>query len=516
MNGAISKIGTSGCAFWLLGALVGFYLIYPLRESLRFGIDLVGGSYITLDVQTDKAIEEELFSLSDSLVDRLKKAKNKTPEYKKLVDKTIVLGFASPTDTIAAASFLKVGSGKELVISTKDKEVSIGFTERKMKHIGNEALSRNIEVLRKRLDKLSVAEITITAKGERQIVVELPDVDDPEQAKKMIGTPAILEFKLVEKSAVNHELLLEDYDGQLPDDMEILPGSDQVGVRYYLVSKKTDVSGRYLKDAKPDFDSREARMVVSFVLSAEGGERFYQLTSQNFGKLLAIVLDGVVITAAHIKDAISSTGMISGHFSADEARELAVLLKSGSFVAPVTFAEERQIGPTLGQKSIRQGILSCIIGLSCLFVFSLFYYGLAGLLAFIALLYNVILIIIGLAWLKATLTLPGIAGMVLTVGMAIDASILIFERIREELEKAAPLAKAVEIGFSDALRVILDANITTFIVGVVLYRFGTGPVQGFAVTMMLGIISTLITGIFFLKSLFTVILENSKIKRIGI
>jgi len=227
-------------------------------------------------------------------------------------------------------------------------------------------------------------------------------------------------------------------------------------------------------------------------------------------------LDSEVISAPRIESAIRGSGEITGNFTTDSARTLALLLKSGSFVAPVTFEEERQIGPSLGQESIRQGLTSCLIGLGLLLFFSLFYYNLSGFFAFFALVYNLILVLLGISWLKATLTLPGIAGMVLTVGMAIDASILIFERIKEELSQGVALKKAVELGFSGAMKVILDANITTFIVGIVLYRFGVGPIQGFAVTMMLGIIATLVTTLFFLRSLFKFMLNNFDIQKLRI
>jgi preprotein translocase subunit SecD len=221
---------------------------------------------------------------------------------------------------------------------------------------------------------------------------------------------------------------------------------------------------------------------------------------------LAIVLDGEIISAPQIRSAIRSEGSISG-VGPQEAQELSLLLKSGAFVAPVTFEEERQIGPSLGAESIRQGLVSCLVGLAALFVFSVTLYKIPGILAFATLLYNLLLILMALAWFKATLTLPGIAGMVLTVGMAIDASILIYERVREELAAGVSLRKAVNNGFSDAKVVILDANITNLIVGVVLYKFGTGPIQGFAVTLIIGIIATLITGLFFLRSLLNFVID---------
>ncbi|HWY36322.1 MAG TPA: protein translocase subunit SecD, partial [Nitrosopumilaceae archaeon] len=229
-----------------------------------------------------------------------------------------------------------------------------------------------------------------------------------------------------------------------------------------------------------------------------------------------IVLDNEIISAPRIESAIRSRGSITGNFTSAEVKKLAYLLKSGSFVAPVTFEEERQIGPSLGAESVKSGLYSCLAGFGLIFLFSLYYYKLCGLLAFLALLYNLIFVLLGLAWMHATLTLPGIAGMVLTIGMAIDASILIYERIKEELAKGSALQTAVNTGFSGAMGVILDGNITTFISGIVLYNLGSGPIQGFAVTLMLGIIATLIATLFFLRSFFKFILGNFSIQKLSI
>jgi preprotein translocase subunit SecD len=272
-----------------------------------------------------------------------------------------------------------------------------------------------------------------------------------------------------------------------------------------------------VRDAKPAFGgSNGIEPIVAFNLTREGGDLFYELTSKNFNRPLAIVLDGQVISVAQIKAAIRESGTITGNFNSERARTLAMLLKSGAFVAPVTFEQERQIGPSLGAESISKGLYSCLAGLGLLLIFSVVMYKVAGLFAFLALLFNLVLVLIGMALLQATLTLPGIAGMILTVGMAIDASILIFEHIRERLRVGIPFRKAVDEGFSGALRVILDANITTFIVGVVLYHFGTGPIQGFAVTMMLGIVATLIAGLFFLRALFNFALNVLAVQQIKI
>lgn len=515
MSRSMRAMAFSGLSVWIAGLILGICFLMPLRERLRFGIDLVGGTYITLQVQTEKAVETELLDRLEWVTYKLKENHKAVPEKQDIKNDSIQLSFKSPADAQAAVSTLKEPG---LSVSSDGSSVTISLTEQKIKRIKEEAVQKNIEILRTRLDKMSVAEINIAAHGDKHIVVELPDVADPQQAKAMIGTAAVLEFKIVEKEGSSPEDILYEYDGVLPSGMEILPGKEggEGRRRYYLVPKRAALSGKYLKDARPDFDNQRGQMIVSFTLSPEGGDKFYDLTSRNYNKILAAVLDGVVITAATIQSSIRSHGQISGTFTPEEARELALLLKSGSFVAPVTFEEERQVGPSLGTESIRSGVISCIVGLALLFLFSIVVYKGCGLLAFIALIYNLFLILLGLAWLKATLTLPGIAGIVLTVGMAIDASILIYESIREDIAGGVPVKKAVQSGFSDAMRVILDSNLTTFIVGAVLYKFGTGPIQGFAVTMMLGIISTLITGLFFLRAMFSFILNNFNIQKLSI
>jgi len=283
------------------------------------------------------------------------------------------------------------------------------------------------------------------------------------------------------------------------------------------VQKFAKVTGNMLTDARPAIGGRSGgEAVVQFSFNDEGADKFYELTSKNIGRQLAIVLDNEVISAPNVESAIRGTGSITGKFSGNEAKKLASLLKSGSFAAPVTFEEERQIGPTLGAQSIKSGLLSCLGGFIIVLLFSLYYYRWCGLLASLALLYNMIFILVGLAWMRATLTLPGIAGMTLTIGMAVDASILVFERIKDELSKGSGIKNAVDNGFSGAMSVILDGNITTFISGMVLYHMGSGPIQGFAVTLMLGIIATLIATLFFLRSFFKFILNNFSIQKLSI
>lgn len=517
MSLALRRLVFSGFAFWLAVGVLAFYLIWPLRERLRFGIDLVGGTYITLEVQTDKAIEAELVDRINPIVNKLKNAGRALPTTKVVNEGALVLTFESPDTARSAALQLKTDE-PQLLQKVENDTVRLELPAGKKEAIMREAVERNINVLHTRINKLGVSETPIAAQGERNIIVELPNVDDPQQAKSIIGRAAVLEFKIVEKEGASKDDIRFEFDGDIPDDMEIYPGkSDADGNirRYYLLPKYTQMTGRLLKDAYPEFD-QQGRMVVNFQWSPEGGDKFYDLTSKNHGRQLAIVLDGVVIQAPTIQASIRTSGNITGGFSQTEARDLSLLLKSGSFVAPVTFEEERQVGPLLGQESIRKGLISCLVGLGLVLLFAVIYYKLAGFFAFFALAYNLLLILFGLSELGATLTLPGIAGMVLTVGMAIDASILIYERIKEELAAGLTVKKAVSAGFSDAMVVILDANITTFIVGVMLYSFGTGPIKGFAVTMMLGIVSTLITGLFFLRSLFNAYLNTFNVQKLKI
>jgi preprotein translocase subunit SecD len=418
-----------------------------------------------------------------------------------------------------AAGFLRdslSGSQRGLVMKMDDATVSVRFTEQREEKIKRDAVLSNITVLRARLDKDAVAEISIMPHGDKHIIVELPDVDDPLEAKAMIGKAAKLEFRLVEREGASKEDIEYDLGGVVPSDKEIVPDSENDNL-FYLVNRYAEVTGAQLKDARAGMGGDTGvEPVVHFSFNQEGGQKFYALTSKNINKRLAVVLDGKVITAPNIQSAIRESGQISGMHSSQEAKTTAALLKSGAFVAPVTFEEERQTGPLLGEQSIRQGVLACLVALMLLLVICVVAYKWSGLLAFFVLLINLLLLLVGMVWLHATLTLPGLGGMILTVGMAVDASILIFEHIRDQISMGVTAKKAVDAGFAGALRVILDANITTFIAGAVLYQFGSGPIQGFAITLMFGIASTLLTGLFCLKMLFNFFLNVLKVEKLSI
>ncbi len=513
----LRKLFFSELTVWLACGLVGLYFIVPLKQKLRFGSDLVGGTYLTLEVHTQEAVKTELVSKLKQFEAALSRAGKNMPREKGVECETAKLTFTSAQDAEDAVMLLRK-EDSQVTFQYSGNVVSFSFIDAASKDIKHSAIARNIEVLRTRLDKYSVSEIPIAAKGERNIIVELPDVANPLEAKAMIGTAAQLEFLIVERIAKSKEDLLYELDGYVPADKLILPSRGQDGL-FYLVRRYADVTGAMLQSARVELGGKlGASWVVAFQFDTEGKKNFYELTKNNYGRNLAIVLDGVVVSAPVINQPIdgSSGCCIEGNFTHEQAKELALLLRSGAYVARVTFEEERQIGPSLGDESRASGFLACAVGLLLLLLFSIVSYKFSGLLAFVALLYNMLIVLVGLAWLRATLTLPGIGGIILTVGMAIDASILIYERIKEELRNGAPVKKAVQTGFSDAMAVILDANITTFIVGIVLYYFGTGPIQGFAVTMMLGIIATLISGLFFLKSLFNVWLNTFDVKKLSI
>jgi preprotein translocase subunit SecD len=526
MSTTSQKILGSSLFAWLALAGLFVYYLYPLRESLRFGIDLVGGTYITLEVHTEKAIEARLVELMQTLKKETSKAQlpvataleiQPIADDNKVVSYALVMNYETSAAAQTVAAYLK-DTYRTYLITTENTQITIRMREAEERAIKAEAIKSNIEVIDNRINRIGLSETPISTQGERNIIVELPNVSDPQQAKAMIGKAAVLEFKLVEKYGRTEEDILYEYEGEVPSDMEILPGRTEGGEvsGYYLVPRYTELTGRLLSEAKGTMNQQDHEWVVAFKWNPEGGNKFYDLTSKNHGRTLAVVLDGVVITAPRISTSIRHEGTITGGFTADAAKDLATLLKSGSFVAPISFEEERQVGPSLGAESIRSGLLSCLVGLGLVFIFALFYYKLSGFFAFLALVYNLLLILFCMARFGATLTLPGIAGMVLTIGMAIDASILIYERIKEELAKGATVSAAVEKGFSNAQWVILDGNFTTFIVGMVLYKFGTGPIQGFAITMMIGIVATLITGLFFLKSIFSFVLSNFKLQKLSI
>ncbi len=372
-----------------------------------------------------------------------------------------------------------------------------------------DAIERALEVIRNRIDEFGVKEPSITRQGMDEIVLQLPGVTDRRRALDIVGKTAQLEFKLVVEDP---QLLAKALKGEpIPEDYEVL--YDEEG-RPYLVEKKPLLTGDAIKKAYMSFDQYN-QPSVSLEFTPEGSKVFAEITRKNVGRNLAIVLDGKVQSAPQIREPITGgRASITGHFTVPEAQDLALVLRVGALPAPMKVVEERTVGPLLGQDSIRQGIKSALIGAVLVFLFMLLYYRLAGLIADVALLFNVLIILGGLGLFKATLTLPGIAGIILTLGMAVDANVLINERIKEELRAGSPLRSAIRAGYEKAFLTIVDSNLTTLIAAVMLFQFGTGPIKGFAVTLSIGILASMFTAIVFTRLVFELLLEYTGLSRL--
>ncbi|MEE8173031.1 MAG: protein translocase subunit SecD, partial [Alphaproteobacteria bacterium] len=356
----------------------------------------------------------------------------------------------------------------------------------------NSALNQSIEIIRRRIDETGVSDPTIQRQGKDRIVVQLPGLKDPERLKRLLGKTAKMSFHLVDQTVSETDLAR----GRLPPGTRRLPSDDEVdsagNPRFYPIRKRVMVSGDSLVDSRSTFQDNQA--VVSFRFDTSGAKKFGRVTQENVGRPFAIVLDGKVISAPVIREAIlGGSGIISGNFTPQSAKDLALLLRAGALPAPMKILEERTVGPDLGADSVAAGKIAAVIGLIAVLIFMLLYYGLFGIVADIALVLNLIIIFGLLSMIQLTLTLPGIAGIVLTIGMAVDANVLIFERIREEVKGGRTPFSAMEAGYKRAFTTIFDSNLTTLIAAAILYFIGSGPVQGFALTLGIGIVTSMFT-----------------------
>jgi len=411
-------------------------------------------------------------------------------------------------------SDLAVESG---VFGKSDLTLELVLSQQAQQHIKKMAVDQAVETITNRIDQFGVAEPDIRPQGRDRILVQLPGIKDPKRAIDIIGKTALLEFKLVDEDNSLEEAL----KGNIPPGDEILyqikGEPDSQRKIPFLLKKRAVITGEYLTDARVQIDTHYNEPYVSITFDSRGARLFEQITGANIKKRLAIVLDSVINSAPVIQDRIpGGRAQITGRFTMEEARDLAIVLRAGALPAPVKIIEERTVGPSLGKDSIDKGLKSMIIGGLIIILFIAFYYRLAGILADVALFLNIIFIAAGLAFFGATLTLPGIAGIILIIGMAIDANVLVFERIREELRLGKTPRAAVDGGYSKALVTILDANITTLIAALVLFQFGTGPVKGFAVTLSIGIIASLFTALFITRVIFDYLIIERGMKRVSI
>ncbi len=490
-----------------------------VRDRIRLGLDLKGGTHLVLQVQVDDAINVTIDQGLERLRDELR-AKNipATVEKKTENGRTYLLLNGVPQErsndlqTIATEQFpdwdLSRRAGDPMA-----REMSLKASAAAEKR--NQALQQSINTIRNRIDQLGISEPTIAEYGQRayELVVQLPGVDDPTRVKDIIQSTAMLTLKIVQDGPYSsRDAALAAHGGVLPPDTELLPAkkesSDTTGGEpWYALTRIPAVTGQDLRDARSGAVSN-GRPGVHFYLTREGSIRFSRVTGQNIGKQLAIVLDGRVQSAPTIQSQISDQGEISGNFTVQSAEDLALTLRSGALPATIKYLEERTVGPSLGADSIRHGIIASIVGLVAVMAFMLMYYRFSGVNAILALMLNLLMLIAALAYFEAVLTLPGIAGVILLVGMGVDTNVLIFERIREELRLGKVVTAAVAGGFQHAFLTIIDTHVTTIVSSLILFTFGTGPIRGFAVTLTIGLLANLFTSVFVSRVIFDYILSK--------
>ncbi len=461
-------------------------------KKVSLGLDLQGGSYLLLKVELDVVIAERLESIVDAARQALRRERI---GYRGLgvAGERVEVGIRDVADVPRAREILQ-GLDQETVVELDEASgrAAITLTETAIVDARAAALQQSIEIVRRRIDETGVREPTIQRQGQDRILVQLPGVDDPDRIKALLGQTARMVFRMVDITAPVDSALA----GRVPPGSLLLqaadPGPGEPG--HYVVRRRVEVSGENLVDAQPTF--QDGQPVVSFRFDTLGAKRFGRTTSDHVGEPFAIVLDDKVISAPVIREPIlGGTGIISGNFTVKSANDLALLLRAGALPAPLVVLEERTVGPGLGADSIAAGKVASVIGLVMVVAFMVVAYGLFGLFANVALLFNITLILGVLSALQATLTLPGIAGIVLTIGMAVDANVLIFERIREEMRLGRTPISAIDAGYKRALTTIIDSNLTTLLAAICLYAFGSGPIKGFAVTLAVGIMTSMFTAI---------------------
>ena len=487
-----------------INATIPSWLPHP---TVNLGLDLRGGSYLLLAADIDSLIHERLTTVVDDFRAGLRNAKIGYTDIG-IDGKTAKVKLLDPSKVEAARPILQsAAEGMDLNIGA-DGTVTASFSDATIKSIVQTAMENSIEIVRRRIDVTGTVEPTIQRQGVDRILVELPGISDPERVKARLGQTAKMTFRFVDESVPPDAATR----GALPPTDEVLPlASPPRGgeAPFYVVMKRVMVSGESLKKAAATI--QDGQPVVQFEFDSTGGRKFCDATKDNVGKLFAIVLDNKVISAPVIKDAIcGGSGVISGNFTTQTAQDLAVLLNSGALPVQLKIIEERSVGPDLGADSIRAGVYACAIGFAMVATYMVLAYGLFGVFADIALLFNLILTIALLSLLGATLTLPGIAGMLLTLGMSVDANVLINERIREETKLGRSPIAALDAGFRRAFSTIFDANVTTLIKMAILYVLGSGSVKGFAVTISLGIITSMFTAIIFVRWVISVWLRRRR------
>ena len=476
-----------------------------IDKKVNLGLDLQGGSYILLEIDTKPLINQKLQTKVIPIKKLLNKNEINFSEFqislnnitvnieKEKQEKFKNLFFKQQENTIN--NFIQEYNKFELDLEFNQNKAFIKFSSFGLVSLNNSALKQSIEIIRRRIDDVGTKEPTILQRGDKRILVELPGIDNPARVKELLGKTAQLTFRLVSKD-----------DGFGSEKLILSENNEEL-----TISKRVVISGDNLIDAQPQFDNQSNQPLVRFTLDRLGAQKFGKITSENVGRRLAIVLDNSVISAPSIREAITGgSGTISGGFSFQEATDLALLLRSGALPAPINIVEERTVGPDLGKDSIDAGVFSLIVGFLLVIIFMLFKYRIFGLVSNISLIANLFMMVGILTILEATLTLPGIAGIILTVGMAVDSNVLIYERIKEELRTEKSIIHAFDTGYNKAKITVIDANVTTLIAALILFIFGSGPVKGFAVTLGIGIVTTLFSAYFIARHLTSIIVLKDK------
>ena len=497
-------------------------LLAAMTSRIHLGLDLRGGTHLILQVQVNDAVNID----SDNAMETLKEQLNKRkiafaditkPDPQNAPDKVVLKG-VSPDGRKDLLDIVSERLPEYNLSSGADNTWTLTMKPQMLSEMKSKAVTQAIETIRNRIDSLGVSEPTIQEHGlgQYQILVQLPGVDDPGRVKDIMQSTAMLEIKQVLGGPYpSEQAAMQDKGGVLPADAILMPGHGAPGATpgeqsWYLVSRVSAVRGKDLRDAQPSTD-QNGQPNVRFQLTGEGGQRFYSFTSAHVGESLGVVLDGKVQEVANIKEAIRDTGEISGgSMSQQQAKDLSMILRSGALPAGIKYLEERTVGPSLGQDSISHGVNAAIIGMLAVLIFMLVYYRGAGINADIALILNLIILLGFMGFFEAVLTLPGIAGVILTVGMGVDSNVLIFERIREELRNGKTPPSAVDQGFSHAWITIVDTHVTTIVSAAILFIFGTGPVRGFATTLTFGLLANLFTAVFVSRLIFDWILTRKQ------
>ena len=497
-------------------------LLAAMQSRISLGLDLKGGTHLILQVQVNDAVNVETDSAIERLKEELRTHKINYTEITKPDPvnhpEQILIKGTPPENSSDLRSIVEDRLPEYDLKSGAENTWTVSMKPQALTDLKKQAVTEAIGTIRNRIDQLGVTEPTIQEHGlgEYQILVQLPGVDDPARVKEIMQSTAMLELRLgIGGPYPSEQAALQEKGGVLPPDAVLLPGKSvgsnetDSGERWYLISRASAVTGRDLRDAKPT-RTENGQPEVEFDLTGDGGRRFGAFTGAHVGEYLAVVLDNKVQEYAVIKSQINDTGTIEGGFTEQSAKDLSMILKSGALPAGIKYLEERTVGPSLGTDSIRAGVRAAAVGMIAVLIFMLIYYRAAGINADLALILNLVILLGFLGFSSATLTLPGIAGVILTVGMGVDSNVLIFERIREELRNGKTPPSAVEQGFGHALTTIIDTHVTTIISAAILFIFGTGPVKGFAVTLTFGLLANLFTAVFVSRVIFDWILSRKQ------